>query len=83
MSNILHFPNIKIVPETEHIPVATVLEGVSEGNFDEIVVFARKDNGDGSFSCAVFTSVGGPRDLLLLLEIAKARIIDEYTGCDE
>ena len=78
MSNVIKFPIKKLISTDEPVPVDNVLKAVADHAADEIMIFTRKMNMDGGEQCDVFTSVGGPQELLLLIEIAKAFIIDQY-----
>lgn len=71
MSNIIKLD----IPTTGDIPVSTILEGANEADLQEVVVIGWVV-GEGHYFA---TSSGDAAAILLLLELARKRVLDECT----
>ena len=72
MSNIIPLD----IPTKGDIPVGQILEGASGANLQEVVVVGWID-GEGHY---LATSSGDAAAILLLLELAKKRVLEECTS---
>lgn len=72
MSNIIQLD----IPTKGDIPVGTILEGAQGANLQDVVVIGWIE-GEGHY---LSTSSGDAGAILLLLELAKKRVLEECTG---